>query len=159
MPTAGLLENKRYKRSSECAGLPGAGKEMNGTSSRTIKTAKAVSSTRHQRISISSLREDHQNTRSNPLRKSSTSRQTPARTPQAPLNEVMITDGSQARVLNQQSSKTWLQEQEKKILKFAYPYIDEIVFFKNAFSFSKPTSVLVQQVWEKAVREESESLR
>ena len=126
------MESKRYKQSSEGAGLQVAGKKQNGTSSGTIRTAKS-GSFGHQRLSSCGLRDDHQTKRSGPFSKSNALRQTPARTAQ-------------------------LQEQEKRILKFAYPHVDEIVFFENAFGFSKPTSVLVQPLWEKAVREESESV-
>ena len=158
IPATALLENKRYKQSSEGAGPPGPQKEVNVTSGRTIKTTKAVSFTKPRGLSISDLRDGHRNKGSNPPSKSTSSRQTPARNLQASSNEVRISDGSQARLVDQQNSKTRLQEEEKRTLKFAYPHIDEIVFFKSAFGFSKPTSVLVQKVWEKAVREESESL-
>ena len=58
MSTTGSLENKRYKRSSEGAGLQVAGKEKNDTSSGTIKTAKS-GSFGNQRLSSSGLRDDH----------------------------------------------------------------------------------------------------
>ena len=148
MPTAGLLEDKRHKRSPEGAGLLGARMKTNGSSSHTIQTAKAVSFTSPPRVQSSKRRDEHQNKRSSPLSESNASRQTPAGTPQALSNEVIITDGSQAELANQQSSKT-RQSKQKTDITNAYPYIDEIVFFKDAFAFRNPTSVLVQEVWEK----------
>ena len=131
---------------------------MNCTSRRTIEATKDASFTRNQESSLTNNKDDHQNKGSNHLSQSYTSRQTPARTLQAPSNKVRIADGGQARLTDQQSSKTRLQEQEKRILKFAYPHVDEVVFFEDAFGFIKPSSVLVQQVWERAIKEESESL-
>ena len=43
MSTKDSVENKRYKQSSEGAGLQVGGKERNGTSSGTTKTAKSGS--------------------------------------------------------------------------------------------------------------------
>ena len=146
--TAGSLENKRYKRSSEGAGLPGVAKEIDCASSHTIKATEAVSFTENQGFPSSNIGDDHQNKGSNPLNQLNTSRQVSARTLQAPSNEVRITDGSQAELADQQSSKTRQPKQETDIT-IAYPYIDEIVFFKDAFAFRNPTSVLVQEVWEK----------
>ena len=115
MSTPDPLENKRHKGSSEGAGLPG-GKKRNSTSSRISKPAKA---------------RDHQNKGSGPLSKPSPLRQRSTRR-------------TQARLFAQQSSQTQLPEEEKRILKsFAHPHIDDIVFFENAFGFSKPTSVLI----------------
>ena len=121
---------------------------MSCASSHTIKATEAVSFTENQGLPLSNLRDDHQNKGSNPLSQLNTSRQVPARTLQAPSNEVRITNGSQAELADQQSSKTRQPKQETDIT-IAYPYIDEIVFFKDAFAFRNPTSVLVQEVWEK----------